>query len=202
MNARHVVTFHRGSGRSAHREGRAAFRPADRLAVLGGALILAVGLVFSGGAQAQDLEDFWDDPFKDLQADIEQAREEGKAGVFAFFEMEECPFCHRMKTQVFTDPEVREYIKEHFVTVSIDIEGDVTMTTPEGKEIKEKDFAFKKHRVRATPVMIFFDTEGEEAVRYTGPTKSPEEFQQLMTFVTSGEYKEPGMNFFKYKKQQ
>ncbi|MFO7808918.1 thioredoxin family protein [Guyparkeria sp.] len=173
-----------------------------QLIALGGALVLAIGLAFAPTGQAQGLEDFWDDPFKDLQADIEQARDEGKAGVFAFFEMDECPFCHRMKTQVFTDPAVQEYIEEHFVTVNIDIEGDVMMTAPDGEQIKEKDFAFKKYRVRATPVMIFFDTDGEPALRYTGPTQSPEEFRQLMAFFASGAHEEPGMNFFKYKKQQ
>ena len=165
-------------------------------------LLLVWALMAPGLAQAQELEGFWDDPFKDLQADVAAARESGKAGVFAFFEMDECPFCHRMKTQVFTDPEVQEYIKEHFVTVSIDIEGDVMMTAPDGEQIKEKDFAFKKYRVRATPVMIFFDTQGEPALRYTGPTQSPEEFVQLMAFFATGAYEKPGMNFFKYKKQQ
>jgi len=162
---------------------------------------LAATLALAGPVAAQELEGFWDDPFKDLQADVEQAESEGKAGVFAFFEMDECPFCHRMKTQVFTDPEVQEYIRKHFVTVSIDIEGDVTMTDPQGDQVKEKDFAFQRYRVRATPVMIFFDTDGEPAVRYTGPTQTPGEFIKLMEFFVSGAYEEPGMNFFKYKKQ-
>lgn len=166
-----------------------------------GAVFLLLSLLSVGTVQAQELEDFWDDPFKDLQADVEAAREEGKAGVFVFFEMDECPFCHRMKTQVFTDPEIQEYIKENLVTVSIDIEGDVVMTAPDGEEMKEKDFAFKKYRVRATPVMIFFDKEGEPVVRYTGPTQTRKEFMQLMEFFVSGAYSEPGMNFFKYKKQ-
>lgn len=166
-----------------------------------GAFLLAFTLLLAGPAGAQELEGFWDDPFKDLQADVEQAESEGKAGVFAFFEMDECPFCHRMKTQVFTDPEVQEYIRKHFVTVSIDIEGDVTMTDPQGDQVKEKDFAFQRYRVRATPVMIFFDTDGEPAVRYTGPTQTPGEFIKLMEFFVSGAYEEPGMNFFKYKKQ-
>ena len=175
-----------------------AFR--SRLFFLASATLLA--LMLSSQGHAQELEGFWDDPFKDLKADIEAARESGKAGVFAFFEMDECPFCHRMKTQVFTNPEVQAYIEEHFVTVSIDIEGDVMMTDPAGEQLKEKDFAFKEYRVRATPVMIFFDTEGEPALRYTGPTQSAEEFLLLMKFVASGAYQEPGMNFFKFKKQQ
>ncbi|MDG4867354.1 thioredoxin family protein [Guyparkeria sp. 1SP6A2] len=166
--------------------------------------LAAMAVAFSTLApvKAQELDGFWDDPFKDLQSDVAAAREEGKVGVFAFFEMDECPFCHRMKTQVFTDPAVQEYLKAHFITVSIDIEGDVMMTAPGGAQMKEKDFAFKEYRVRATPVMIFFDTEGEPALRYTGPTQSPEEFLQLMQFVASGAYDEPGMNFFKFKKQQ
>ena len=200
MTASHVTSL--PLAQLADQPARLAGSISGRLAALATALTLAVALAFAPASQAQELEGFWDDPFKDLQADVEAAREEGKAGVFAFFEMDECPFCHRMKTQVFTDPAVQGYIKEHFVTVSIDIEGDVMMTAPDGEQMKEKDFAFKKYRVRATPVMIFFDTEGEPALRYTGPTQSPEEFRQLMAFFASGAYKEPGMNFFKYKKQQ
>lgn len=56
-------------------------------------------------------------------------------------------------------------------------------------------------RVRATPVMAFIDTEGKVATVFTGPTRSPQKFITLGQFVTSGAYKEPGMNFFKYRQQ-
>jgi thioredoxin-related protein len=143
---------------------------------------------------------FWDDSFYDMPADLKQAKADGKAGVFLFFQMADCPFCHRMETTVFTDPKVEAYMKKHFITASIDIEGDVMMTDFQGKQVSQKDFAFKQFRVRATPVMAFIQPDGQVATVYTGPTRSSEEFLNLAAFVVSGAYKEPGMNFFKYRK--
>ncbi|MFP4155881.1 MAG: thioredoxin family protein [Halothiobacillaceae bacterium] len=159
-------------------------------------------LMLAAAPWAQAADDFFTDVFGDMQANAAEAREAGKAGVFVFFEMDECPFCDRMKTQVFSEPEVVEYMHDHFVTASVDIEGDVTMTDFSGDARTQKDFAFGEHRVRATPVMIFFDVEGKQATRYTGPVRSPEEFLMLAEFVSSGAYKEPGMNFVRYKQQQ
>lgn len=163
-------------------------------------LILGVLLGLAPLAQAAD--EFFTDAFGDMQANAAEAQDSGKAGVFVFFEMDECPFCDRMKKQVFSRPEVVEYMHDHFVTAAVDIEGDVMITDFEGAARTQKDFAFREHRVRATPVMIFFDPEGKQATRYTGPVRSPEEFLLLAEFVTSGAYKEPGMNFVRYKKQQ
>ncbi len=149
---------------------------------------------------AAQAEGFWTDSFYDMPADLKQAKAEGKAGVFLFFQMADCPFCHRMETTVFTDPKVADYMKQHFITASIDIEGDVAMTDFDGKQTTQKDFAFKQFRVRATPVMAFVTPEGKVATVFTGPTRTPAEFMLLAEFVVSGAYKEPGMNFFKYRK--
>ena len=162
---------------------------------------LAFFLLLLLGASAAKADGFWDDSFFDMPADVKQAKAEGKAGVFLFFQMADCPFCHRMETTVFTDPAVMAFMKKHFITASIDIEGDVMMTNFEGKQVTQKDFAFKQFRVRATPVMAFIDTQGKVATLFTGPTRSPEEFLSLAEFVTSGAYKEPGMNFFKYRQK-
>lgn len=165
---------------------------------------LLLSLCFLGsafGLQAAQADGFWDDSFLDMPADLKQAKAEGKTGVFLFFQMADCPFCHRMETTVFTDPDVIAFMKKHFITASIDIEGDVTMTDFQGKSITQKEFAFKKFRVRATPVMAFIDTDGKVATLFTGPTRSAKEFLTLAKFVTSGAYKKPGMNFFKYRKE-
>lgn len=73
------------------------------------------------------------------------------------FEMDECPFCHRMKTTVLNRPEVQDYFRKHFLIFSVDIEGDIEITDFQGKPTTMKDFAFKQYRVRATPVFQFFD---------------------------------------------
>lgn len=178
------------------------FKAADRLRRF--LIILLFGLVTLGThvVPAAYADGFWDDSFLDMPADLKQAKAEGKTGLFLFFQMADCPFCHRMETTVFTDPDVQAFMKKHFITASIDINGDVKMTDFQGNSISQKDFAFKQFRVRATPVMAFIDTDGKVATLFTGPTRSAKEFLTLARYVTSGAYKQPGMNFFKYRRQQ
>ncbi|RDH81291.1 MAG: thioredoxin [endosymbiont of Galathealinum brachiosum] len=141
---------------------------------------------------------FFDQGFGDFSEELETAREEGKAGVFIFFEMDECPFCHRMKTTVLNQPEVVSFYKEHFKIFLVNIDGDVEMTDFQGNVTTQKDFSFKQQRVRATPVFAFFDLDGNRVVKYTGPTSSVEEFIWLGEYMVNGEYKKS--SFTRYKR--
>lgn len=148
--------------------------------------------------QASQASDFFDETFGNLQDELATAKENGKQGVFLFFEMEECPFCDRMKKTILVQPEVIKYFKEHFLTYQIDIEGASTLIDFDGTEGTSQSISEKKYRVRATPVMMFFDLEGNPTARYTGPTKTADEFMLLGKFVVDGIYKE--MSFTKYKR--
>ena len=76
------------------------------------------------------------------------------------------------KKTVLNQPEVQDYFKQRFHSLSIDIEGDVEIVDFEGNATTQKEFA-SKNRVRATPVMAFYDLEGNQVVRYTGATSGP-----------------------------
>lgn len=162
-------------------------------------ILFAVLLIAVSPVQADELA-FFNDTFGDFSEELNTARAQGKQGVFIMFEMDECPFCHRMKTTILNQPEVINYYKKHFLVFHVDIEGDVEITDFDGTPTTQKDFSFKKHRVRATPVLAFFDLQGERVVRYTGATSSVEEFLLLGEFVVSGKYKE--MNFIKFKREK
>ena len=69
-----------------------------------------------------------------------------------------------------------------------------------GAQTIEKDFAFRQHRVRATPVFAFFDLEGERVARYTGATTDVEEFLLLGRYVVDEIYR--SMSFNRYKREQ
>jgi len=141
---------------------------------------------------------FFDQSFGDFSEELELAKEEGKLGIFVFFEMDECPFCHRMKTSILNQPQVVSFYKKHFKMYQIDIEGDVEMTNFKGEITTQKDFSFKQHRVRATPVMAFFDLNGKRMTRYTGPASSVEEFLLLGEYVVRGAYSKT--SFTRYKR--
>ncbi|MCF6211056.1 MAG: thioredoxin family protein [Gammaproteobacteria bacterium] len=143
---------------------------------------------------------FFDETWGDLVEELETARAEAKKGILIFFELDECPFCHRMKRSVLNQPEVQKYFREHFRIFIIDIEGDVEMVDFQGNATTQKDFAFKANRVRATPVMVFYDLDGKEVMRYTGATSGVEEFLWLGEFIAEAHYKT--LRFTKYKRQK
>lgn len=74
------------------------------------------------------------------------------------------------------EPDVIKLYKENFMTLMHDIEGSNEITDFDGVKGTAQNIAEKKYRVRATPVMMIFDTKGQPLVRYTGPTRTKQEF--------------------------
>ena len=146
------------------------------------------------------MEHFFHQSFNNLEEELEIAIEENKTGVLIMFVDKDCPWCLKMKSTIMNRSDVQEYYREHFRLLTIDVAGDTMMTDFSGNEMPEKDFAFKQHRVRATPVFMFFDTTGKKLVRYTGITRNVDEFIWLADFVVNGEYRKT--NFTKYKKNR
>jgi thioredoxin-related protein len=62
-----------------------------------------------------------------------------------------------------------------------------------------KDFAFKQHRVRATPVFVFFGLDGKpvQRGRYTGATRDAEEFLLLGRYIVEGHNETTSFTRFK-----
>lgn len=145
---------------------------------------------------------FFQDTFADMTEEMALVEDEGKQALLIMFEMDECPFCHRMKTTILNQPDVQDYYREHFRIIAIDIEGDVELTNFQGEVTTMKDFAFKENKVRATPVFAFFDTQGQRIARYTGATSSPEEFLWLGEFVADGHYVDQRFTQYKRDKRQ
>lgn len=170
------------------------------LLLLAGCILGLQATLATAAAPRDPEQHFFDQTLGDFHEELAHARAQGKQGIFIFFEMDECPFCHRMKETVFNQPEVQDYYKAHFLIFRVDIEGDVTVTDFEGNSVAEKDFAFRQHRVRATPVLQFFDLDGKPIARHTGPTADAQEFLWLGQYVVEGIYKD--MPFAKYKRER
>ena len=168
-------------------------------------LLLALIMLASAGGMAADKprdpgQHFFNDSFWDFTEELENARKLGKQGILLMFEMDECPFCHRMKTTVLNQPDVQDYFRKHFLIFPVDIEGDVEVVDFKGKTTTMKDFAFEQYRVRATPVFAFFDLDGRyiKRARFTGATRDKDEFLLLGRYVVEGAYKEH--SFTRYKR--
>jgi thioredoxin-related protein len=169
------------------------------------ALALATALVLGAAARAagglDPYDHFFETTFGDFQEELEITRDENKKALMIFFEMDECPFCHRMKQTVLNQPEVQAYYREHFRVLSVDVSGDVEVVNFQGETMRQADFAFRENRVRATPVFQFYDHEGEPIVRFTGATSGVEEFMWLGEFVAEGHHKDTNFNRYKRERQ-
>ncbi|MGD2081567.1 MAG: thioredoxin family protein [Chromatiales bacterium] len=164
------------------------------------ALLLLPALVCQAAPGRDPSVHFFNQSLGDFGEELQAARDEGKSGILIFFEMDECPFCHRMKQTVLNQPEVQDYFREHFLIFPVDIEGDVEIVDFQGNTRSMKDWAFKEYRVRATPVFAFFDLQGQLLTRYIGATTDADEFMLLGRYVVEGAYKD--QSFTRYKRQQ
>jgi len=141
---------------------------------------------------------FFNETWGDFQEELANAKAAGKQGVMLFFEMDECPFCHYMKKSVLNQPQVQALYQQRFLMFPVDIEGDIEIKNMQGKTMKQKDFAFKENRVRATPVFIFYDLQGNIVFRFTGKSSGVDEFIWMADYVSDKVYKT--MPFSKYKR--
>lgn len=149
-------------------------------------------------AEVRDVEGhFFNQTLGDFSEELQQAKAAGKKGILLMFEQDECPFCARMKATILNQSEVQDFFQKNFLIFPVDIEGDIEIHDMAGAAMKEKDFAFKVNRVRATPVFIFYDLKGQAVTRFTGPTSSIDDFMLLGHYVVDEKYRD--MSFTRYK---
>jgi thioredoxin-related protein len=168
-------------------------------------LALVSLLLYGFAAQAFEAprdpdEYFFQDTFGNFDEELALAREQGKHGILIFFELVECPFCHRMRETVLNRPEVQDWYRERFLIFAVDIEGETEVTDFQGATMTAKDFAFRVNHIRATPVFMFYDLEGAAVVRYTGVTRDADEFLWLGEFVADNHYQSTKFTRFKRAK--
>lgn len=174
--------------------------PIPRIAATLAASVLAFSAVASD-AMRDPYTHFFQDTFGDFTEELDEARESGKKGVVIFFEMDECPFCERMRETVLNRADVQDFYRERFRIFTVDIEGDTEVVDFAGNEMAAKDFAFRINKVRATPVIAFYDLDGQRVVRFTGAVRNWEEFLWLGEFAADGYYHKTNFTRFKRAKR-
>lgn len=162
------------------------------LRILAAAVLL---MAWAGEGWADFRTESLDNDFKD---EIEAAAEENK-NLILFVHQDGCPYCDKMRARVHPHPKVMNYFSKHFVMIETNKRGSLEVVTPEGKTTTERDYA-RKLRVRATPVFVFFDKKGKEALRTTGYMDA-ERFYLAGRYVTEGVYKKK-ISFFRYLQNQ
>ena len=132
-------------------------------------------------------EYFFIQTFGDLPEEMRAAQESGKLGMLLFFESEGCPYCAHMLREVFSRRDVQDWYREHFVSIAVDIHGDVELTDFDGITLPSKVFSDHR-RVFVTPAIAFINLRGEEIFRHTGTIRDPETFLLLGRYIADGHY--------------
>ena len=152
-------------------------------AALAGFLLALPLLSGAVGSETRDARaHFFTQTFGDLREEMEGARDEGKLGMLLFFESEHCSYCQHMIRKVFSQRRVQDWYGERFVSISVDIHGDVELTDFDGISLPSKVFADHR-KVFLTPVISFVDLGGNEVYRHLGMIRTPEELLLLGEYV-------------------
>lgn len=173
----------------------------DALVVLAG---LAAGLGVARAAtpaQAVPGEDglytqpWFMQTFLDLREDLAEAAAQGKR--FAvLWEQRGCPYCREMHLVNLAKPTVRDYIRDNFGMLQLNLWGSREVTDFDGKVLEERELA-RRWRVNFTPTIQFFPADlaaagnrpgvDLEVARMPGYFK-PFHFLSMFEFVRSGAY--------------
>lgn len=98
--------------------------------------------------------------FKDVREDIATAKEQGKRLVY-IFEQRGCIYCAKMHEEILSKPEIRDYVRDNFMVVQVNLFGDEEVTDLDGETLTEKKAA-RRWSVVFTPTMLFMPEEAPE----------------------------------------
>lgn len=91
----------------------------------------------------------------DMDAIIRMAKEQDKL-IFMDFYADWCLPCRIMDDEVFSDPEIQEYLNEHYISVKVEADkGEGYMLAT-------------RYLVEGYPTLLFLDNEGKELTRKLG----------------------------------
>jgi len=101
------------------------------------------------------------DTFKDLRDDLAEADAEGKR-LMVLIEQRGCIYCKKMHEEVFSVPQIADYIEANFFVVQINMFGDIEVTDFDGETLPEKDMV-KKWGALFTPMILFMPQSADAA---------------------------------------
>ena len=125
--------------------------------------------------------------FLNLREDLDEALRYGKRGLIAYFGQHDCAYCSALIEKNLALPDIEKYTRRYFDVVAIDIHGDEAVTDMEGEEMSEREFA-ELHEVDFTPTLLFYDADGNEAMRLRG-YYPPYKFRAALEYVADAHYR-------------
>jgi thioredoxin-related protein len=97
-----------------------------------------------------------------------------------------CSWCKKMDFEVYTNKEVRELLREHFIPVKLNAESGNPLSF-RGNKISEADFA-RELGITGYPTTLFFDQNSNPITDFSGYA-APERFAKVLQFIGKDYYK-------------
>jgi thioredoxin-related protein len=141
-------------------------------------------------AEPMEHPSWFKESFLDLGADLKEAVAAGKQGLIVYFGQRRCAYCQKLLKVNFGLEDIAEYTRAHFDVVAIDVWGVAEVTDIQGRTLIERDYAEQLETV-FTPSLLFFDAEGELALRLRG-YYPPYQFRAALEYVADGHYRREG----------
>jgi thioredoxin-related protein len=104
-----------------------------------------------------------------------------------YFGQKRCAYCRMFMQVNFGASDIVEYTRRNFDVIPVDIWSTEEVTDVQGETLTERDFALREG-TNFTPSLIFFDAEGEEALRLRG-YYPPYQFRAALEYVADAHYK-------------
>ena len=145
------------------------------------------------GAAATEYPDWFKTSFMELEEDILEAQEAGKR-LMLVFHQDGCPYCNVFVEQNLAQKDIEDTVRENFDVIEINMWGDREVTSVEGEQFTEKLFA-ERLKVQFTPTVLFFDENGQHALRING-YYPPEKFRLALEYVIQKEEQQQSFNEF------
>ena len=164
-------------------------------------LLAVVSLGLSAAEDSFDIETIDDTPrlrdiqypewfklsFLELRSDLSEALEDGKTGIIVYFGQKHCAYCEAlMEVNFRRKQDIVHYTREHFDVIPIDIWGSREVVDMNGVHTTERLLS-EREKTNFTPSLIFYDGQGNEALRLRG-YYPPYEFRAALEYVVDGYY--------------
>jgi thioredoxin-related protein len=153
-------------------------------------LVLASSLVLPAIAHAQEIK------WREWNAGMREAAASNRPVLVDVY-TDWCTWCKRMDKDVYSRPDVREYLSKRYVTVKLNAErGDAA--NYEGKSYTSRTLA-SRFRVTGYPTTVFLRSAGDHIANVPGYVP-PDRFLLLLQYVGEG-HLDRGVPFEEFAKK-
>lgn len=130
--------------------------------------------------QAIDIPPWFTESFLDFRDDVRDAAREQRR-LMIYFGQDGCPYCRAFMTTNFSQRNIVEKTRRHFIAIALNLWGDRETTWIDGRTMSEKALA-RKLDVQFTPTLLFLDERGAIVARLNG-YYPPHRFEAVLDYV-------------------